>query len=73
MHDRCGVTSRSVVRMISEQVWKLPSRVLPPAPKVTDTKLGRSTASFCTVFARRLRPKSVLGGKNSKEKPRVVW
>jgi hypothetical protein len=46
MHDRCGVTSRLVVRRISEAVWKLPSRVLPPAPNVTETKLGRSGASF---------------------------
>ena len=52
--------------MISDAVWKLPSRVLPPAPKVTDTKLGRSGARRCSALLSRARPASVLGGKTRK-------
>ena len=44
------------------------SRVLPPAPYVTDTKLGSSSRSLAIVRSRACSPASVLGGKNSNEK-----
>src|SRR3954462_5760049 len=43
------------------------SRVLPPAPYVTETKVGCSTSSRRIACQRFRAPCSVLGGKNSKE------
>ncbi len=43
-------------------------RVLPPAPYVTETKVGASGASADTVSNSRASASGVLGGKNSNEK-----
>src|ERR1044071_5406306 len=44
------------------------SRVLPPAPYVTETKLGCRSCSPRIVSRRDWSPASVFGGKNSNEK-----
>ena len=54
---------RSVTRTVR-------SRVEPPAPYVTETKLGfKGSSSRIAVHSAR-SPSSVFGGKNSKEKER---
>ena len=43
------------------------SREVPPAPYVTDTKVGRYGSSSVMARHRRSSPASSLGGKNSNE------
>ncbi len=54
---------RSVTRMVR-------SRVDPPAPYVTDTKVGASGSSSRSARHSCRSPSSVFGGKNSKENDR---
>ena len=44
------------------------SRVDPPAPYVTEMKLGARDSKLVIVLHRRSSPSESLGGKNSKEK-----
>src|SRR5258705_12102379 len=68
-HERCGAAWCPLPR-ISSTVESVPSRVEPPAPKVTEKNPGFSCAS-CFVVARSFStPSGVLGGKNSKLKTR---
>ena len=45
------------------------SRVVPPAPKVTETNDGASGASRSTERQSLSAPSGVCGGKNSKDRP----
>lgn len=45
----------------------VPARVEPPAPYVTETKLGRTASTRRSAFQRFRSPFSVLGAQNSKE------
>ena len=53
MHDRCGAAARPSAR-IASTVASVPSRVEPPAPKVTEQKPGLSCAS-CAARRGELR------------------
>ena len=48
------------------------SRVPPPAPYVTETKVGRSGSSSRIACQRLRAPSSVFGGKNSNENDRLA-
>src|SRR5579859_991795 len=67
MQERCGAASCPAAR-ISSTVSSVPSRVEPPAPKVTEKKSGSSAASCCHVSRSLDFPAGVFGGKNSKLK-----
>src|SRR5690349_8281772 len=64
---RCAIGS-SVVSVATRSVTAtVVSRVVPPAPYVIETKLGRSGSSSRMARQRSRSPSGVLGGKNSKE------
>src|SRR5262249_59646513 len=66
---RCaGGTNAVPARMLLTVGW-VRSRVLPPAPYVTDTKSGASGASRSIDSHRILSISSLLGGKNSNDTP----
>src|SRR6187399_1061099 len=55
--------------MCTTRSW-VRSRVVPPAPYVTDTYDGASGSSSCNVRSRIASASSVRGGKNSKDTDR---
>ena len=65
MHDRCGAASMPSPR-ISSTVASVPSRVLPPAPNVTEQNAGRSCESWRRAARSFSTPSGVRGGKNSR-------
>src|SRR3954465_10706548 len=67
IQDRCGAACCPSAQ-ISSTVPMVRSRVEPPAPNVTEKKVGRSCANCLRVARRRSMPSGVCGGKNSKEK-----
>src|SRR3954454_5891510 len=67
MQERCGAASCPAPR-ISTTVSRVPSRVEPPAPNVTEKKFGLRAASCCQVSRSFDFPAGVFGGKNSKLK-----
>ncbi len=67
-HVKCAMASRpwsALMRLTMSIVF---SRVEPPAPQVTETKLGSSGRSAWSASKRLRSPSSVCGGKNSNEK-----
>src|SRR5262245_1661403 len=65
MQERWGAASNPAAR-ISVTVSRVPSRVEPPAPKVTEKNFGFSCPSCFHVSRSLSLPSGVLGGKNSK-------
>jgi hypothetical protein len=65
MHEMCGATGRPACA-ISVTVFHVPSRVEPPAPKVTLKNAGDSAARRSRTARSLSAPSGVLGGKNSK-------
>src|SRR5437870_1112617 len=70
---RCAMVSSPIWCLISETRSRVTCCVLPPAPYVTETKVGSSGFSSPTVLNNARTPSSVLGGKNSKEKTGFAW
>ncbi len=66
MHEICGALSMPVSSRVSKTVSRVRSRVLPPAPKVTEKNSGFSAASLRRVVSSRATASGVRGGKNSK-------
>jgi hypothetical protein len=65
MHDRCGARCMPSAR-ISSTVASVPSRVEPPAPKVTEQNAGFNAAKSRRAARSFATPSSVFGGKNSR-------
>src|SRR5947207_617654 len=74
MHETCGAASWPSLR-ISSTVERVPSRVDPPAPKVTEKNAGFSCASCLRVARSFSIPSGDFGGNNSKLKSfgRSIW
>src|SRR4051812_24806511 len=68
---RCEMAVRVVSRWIRQTRSWVRSRVLPPAPYVTETNDGCSSWSWVIVPNSSSHASSLFGGKNSKLK--VVW
>jgi hypothetical protein len=66
-HVRWAIGVIEVSRRTQLTISWVRALVLPPAPYVTDTKLGASGSSSAIVCPRDSWAPSVLGGKNSKE------
>ena len=64
---RCAIGSIEVSRAIRPVIATVRSRVVPPAPYVTETKVGFSGSSSLMERHSTSSPASSLGGKNSKE------
>ena len=67
---RCAIGSIEVSCAIRRVMATVRSRVVPPAPYVTETKVGRNGSSSLIDCHRTRSPSSSLGGKNSKENER---
>src|SRR5689334_6491792 len=67
-HVRCG-TGSSLVWLLRRRTRLLvASRVVPPAPYVTDTNCGARGSSSLIALKSESAASGFLGGKNSKEK-----
>ena len=67
-HVRCAIEGRPCSRWIFSTMSSVLSRVLPPAPYVTEQNEGWNTLSRGIVFSNKLRlPSGVFVGKNSQE------
>jgi hypothetical protein len=71
-HVMCGTALAPIAR-IALTASKVPCAVLPPAPYVTEKKLGSKRASSACTFAKLSKPWAVRGGKNSKLKSGVLF
>src|SRR4051794_1061042 len=69
-HVRCAIGSSEVSAAIRPVTRTVVSRVLPPAPYVTDTNVGRYGSSSLIARQSCSSPSASLGGKNSKENDR---
>lgn len=58
---------RVVSAAICSVAFTVPARVEPPAPYVTETKLGATASTLRSAFQRFRSPFSVLGAQNSNE------
>ena len=67
---RCAIGVSVVSAAIRRVISMVVSRVVPPAPYVTDTNVGRRSSSSRIERHRTASPSASLGGKNSKEKDR---
>src|ERR687890_1883603 len=63
--DMCGAASMPVLAIVLATVSIVPERVVPPAPNVTEKKLGPSAASGPRATERFSSPAGVLGGNSS--------
>src|SRR6266511_3810237 len=66
-HVRCAIAVIPVSRLIRVTMSCVRSRVVPPAPYVTDTYEGASGSSSWSVRSSVASASSVFGGKNSNE------
>jgi hypothetical protein len=67
---KCPTGVSVVSAAIRPVIRTVRSRVEPPAPYVTDTKVGRSGSSWRTASQSCCSSAAVLGGMNSKENDR---
>src|SRR3954451_12940880 len=67
---RCAIGVIEVSLAIRPVISMVRSRVVPPAPYVTETKVGRSCSSSLIDRHRTSSPAASLGGENSKENER---
>ena len=69
-HVRCAIGTIDVCFAMRSVIAIVRSRVVPPAPYVTETNVGCSGSSSRRVRHSSASPSASFGGKNSKENER---
>ncbi len=70
---RCPIGTSEVSRAIRPVSWTVVSRVVPPAPYVTETNVGAYGSSSRIAVQSCSAPASSRGGMNSNEIDRSPW